>query len=50
MKITQLKIEGSWQIEFNKFSDDRGYFFESFKSNFSEEKRIMRRSLCRRFI
>ena len=30
MKITQLKIEGSWQIEFNKFSDDRGYFFESY--------------------
>ena len=37
MKITELKIEGSWQIEFNKFSDDRGYFFESFKSNFCEE-------------
>ena len=31
MKTTTLKISGSWLIEFQKFEDSRGYFYESFK-------------------
>ena len=31
MKTTPLKISGSWIIEFQKFEDNRGYFYESFK-------------------
>ena len=31
MKTTALKISGSWLIEFQKFEDNRGYFYESFK-------------------
>ena len=31
MKTTALKISGSWIIEFQKFEDNRGYFYESFK-------------------
>jgi dTDP-4-dehydrorhamnose 3,5-epimerase len=31
MKTTPLKISGSWIIKFQKFEDNRGYFYESFK-------------------
>ena len=31
MKTSALKISGSWIIEFQKFEDNRGYFYESFK-------------------
>ncbi len=31
MKTSALKISGSWLIEFQKFEDSRGYFYESFK-------------------
>ena len=31
MKTSTLKISGSWLIEFQKFEDSRGYFYESFK-------------------
>jgi dTDP-4-dehydrorhamnose 3,5-epimerase len=38
MKTTALKISGSWQIEFQKFEDSRGYFYESFKEeNFQKQ-------------
>lgn len=33
MKINELSISGSWIIEFNKFKDIRGYFYESFRSD-----------------
>jgi dTDP-4-dehydrorhamnose 3,5-epimerase-like enzyme len=38
MKTSALKISGSWLIEFQKFEDSRGYFYESFK----EEEKILR--------
>lgn len=31
MKAHPLKISGSWEIEFQKFGDNRGFFYESFK-------------------
>jgi dTDP-4-dehydrorhamnose 3,5-epimerase len=31
MKANPLKISGSWKIEFQKFDDNRGFFYESFK-------------------
>lgn len=31
MKATPLSISGSWLIEFQKFEDNRGFFYESFK-------------------
>ena len=31
MKAHPLKISGSWKIEFHKFDDNRGFFYESFK-------------------
>ena len=31
MKSHPLKISGSWKIEFQKFDDNRGFFYESFK-------------------
>ena len=31
MKAHPLKISGSWKIEFQKFDDNRGFFYESFK-------------------
>ena len=31
MKAQPLKISGSWKIEFQKFDDNRGFFYESFK-------------------
>lgn len=33
MKVTKTKLEGCVIIEPEVFKDDRGYFFESFKSN-----------------
>ena len=32
MKAQPLKIYGSWKIEFQKFEDNRGFFYESFKA------------------
>jgi dTDP-4-dehydrorhamnose 3,5-epimerase len=32
MKTTPLSIDGSWKIEFQRFDDNRGYFYESFKA------------------
>ena len=31
MKAQPLSISGSWKIEFQKFDDNRGFFYESFK-------------------
>ena len=31
MKAHPLQISGSWKIEFQKFDDNRGFFYESFK-------------------
>jgi dTDP-4-dehydrorhamnose 3,5-epimerase len=31
MKATPLSIDGSWKIEFERFDDNRGFFYESFK-------------------
>ena len=31
MKATPLRINGSWKIDFQRFDDNRGYFYESFK-------------------
>jgi len=31
MKATSLSINGSWKIDFQRFDDNRGYFYESFK-------------------
>ena len=38
MEFTELEIDGSWLINFNKFEDNRGYFFESFKLNLCEQR------------
>jgi dTDP-4-dehydrorhamnose 3,5-epimerase len=32
MKAHPLSITGSWKIEFQKFEDNRGFFYESFKA------------------
>jgi dTDP-4-dehydrorhamnose 3,5-epimerase len=32
MKTTPLSIDGSWKIDFQRFDDNRGYFYESFKA------------------
>jgi dTDP-4-dehydrorhamnose 3,5-epimerase len=32
MKAHPLSISGSWKIEFQKFEDNRGFFYESFKA------------------
>lgn len=32
MEANPLKISGSWKIEFQKFEDNRGFFYESFKA------------------
>ena len=37
MDFAKLEIDGSWVINFRKFEDNRGYFFESFKLNLCEE-------------
>ena len=31
MKTTPLSIDGSWKLDFQRFDDNRGYFYESFK-------------------
>jgi len=31
MKATPLSIDGSWKIDFERFDDNRGFFYESFK-------------------
>ena len=31
MKTTPLSIDSSWKIDFQRFDDNRGYFYESFK-------------------
>jgi dTDP-4-dehydrorhamnose 3,5-epimerase len=33
MKAYPLSISGSWKIEFQKFEDNRGFFYESFKAD-----------------
>ena len=33
MKAHPLRISGSWKIEFQKFEDNRGFFYESFKAD-----------------
>jgi len=43
VKITDLKISGSWLITHTKFDDNRGFFYESFKSE------TLERSLGRKF-
>ncbi len=35
MKANPLDISGAWEVELNKFDDSRGFFFESFRSDFS---------------
>ena len=43
MKAQPLKIPGSWKIEFQKFDDNRGFFYESFKEE--DFKKLIGRSL-----
>ena len=43
MKANPLKISGSWSIEFNKLTDARGFFYESFKAD--DFKKIIGRNL-----
>jgi len=31
MKATPLNINGSWKIDFQRFDDNRGYFYQSFR-------------------
>ena len=42
MRAHPLSISGSWKIEFQKFEDNRGFFYESFKAE-EFEKLIGRR-------
>ena len=37
MKVTPLKIDGSWIIELNKFEDSRGFFYESFREEIAKK-------------
>jgi dTDP-4-dehydrorhamnose 3,5-epimerase len=37
MKLTPLKIDGAWIIELNKFEDDRGFFYESFRKDVAKK-------------
>ena len=37
MKVTPLKIDGSWLIELNKFEDGRGFFYESFRNEIAKK-------------
>lgn len=37
MKFTEQKIKGVWVIEPKVFTDERGYFMESYKQNLFEE-------------
>jgi dTDP-4-dehydrorhamnose 3,5-epimerase len=43
MKAQPLKIPGSWKIEFQKFDDNRGFFYESFKEE--DFKKLIGRNL-----
>ena len=43
MKAQPLKISGSWKIEFQKFDDNRGFFYESFKEE--DFKKLIGRNL-----
>ena len=43
MKVKPLSISGSWLIQFEKFEDNRGYFYESFKEE--DFKKLIGRSL-----
>jgi len=43
MKVQPLKISGSWKIEFQKFDDNRGFFYESFKEE--DFKKLIGRNL-----
>jgi dTDP-4-dehydrorhamnose 3,5-epimerase len=43
MKAQPLKILGSWKIEFQKFDDNRGFFYESFKEE--DFKKLIGRNL-----
>ena len=43
MKAQPLKISGSWRIEFQKFDDNRGFFYESFKEE--DFKKLIGRNL-----
>ena len=37
MKVTPLKIDGSWIIDLNIFEDGRGFFYESFRSEIAKK-------------
>ncbi len=37
MKVTPLKIDGSWIIELKKFEDSRGFFYESFRNEIAKK-------------
>ena len=37
MKVTPLKIDGSWVIELKKFEDSRGFFYESFRDDIAKK-------------
>ena len=37
MKVTPLKIDGSWLIELNRFEDSRGFFYESFRDDIAKK-------------
>ena len=37
MKVTPLKIDGSWIIELKKFEDGRGFFYESFRNEITKK-------------
>ena len=37
MKVTPLKIDGSWIIELKKFEDGRGFFYESFREEIAKK-------------
>ena len=37
MKANPLDISGAWEVELKKFDDSRGFFFESFRSDFSHD-------------
>jgi dTDP-4-dehydrorhamnose 3,5-epimerase len=43
MEAQPLKIPGSWKIEFQKFDDNRGFFYESFKEE--DFKKLIGRNL-----
>ena len=37
MKSNPFEISGAWEVELKKFDDSRGFFFESFRSDFSQD-------------